>query len=55
VANRMRERGFLLSTDGPWHNVLKLKPPLCIGKEDVDRLIDSLDHVLREDYLRSAE
>jgi 4-aminobutyrate aminotransferase-like enzyme len=55
VANRMRERGFLLSTDGPWHNVLKLKPPLCIDKEDIARLIDSLDHVFREDYLRSAE
>jgi 4-aminobutyrate aminotransferase-like enzyme/Ser/Thr protein kinase RdoA (MazF antagonist) len=55
VANRMRERGFLLSTDGPWHNVLKLKPPLCIAKEDIARLIDSLDHVLREDYLRASE
>lgn len=27
IANRMRERGILLSTDGPHHNVLKIKPP----------------------------
>jgi len=54
VANRMRERGFLLSTDGPWHNVLKLKPPLCITRNDVSDLIEALDRVLAEDYLRAG-
>ncbi|HTL05385.1 MAG TPA: aminotransferase class III-fold pyridoxal phosphate-dependent enzyme [Gemmatimonadales bacterium] len=54
VANRMRERGFLVSTDGPFHNVLKLKPPLCIESADIARLLDALDHVLAEDYLRAA-
>jgi 4-aminobutyrate aminotransferase-like enzyme len=48
VANRMRERGVLLSTDGPDHNVLKIKPPLCFDRSDADFLSDTLDHVLRE-------
>ena len=52
VANRMRDRGVLLSTDGPFHNVLKLKPPLCFARGDADRLIEALDGVLAEDYLR---
>ena len=28
VANRMRERGILLGTDGPYHNVVKIRPPM---------------------------
>ena len=28
VIEAMKDSGFLLSTEGPHHNVLKLKPPL---------------------------
>jgi 4-aminobutyrate aminotransferase-like enzyme/Ser/Thr protein kinase RdoA (MazF antagonist) len=49
VANRMRERGILLSTDGPDHNVLKIKPPLAFTTEDADFLVTTLDDVLTED------
>jgi 4-aminobutyrate aminotransferase-like enzyme len=48
VANRLRDRGTLLSTDGPFHNVLKIKPPLCFTREDADRLVAELDVVLAE-------
>jgi 4-aminobutyrate aminotransferase-like enzyme/Ser/Thr protein kinase RdoA (MazF antagonist) len=48
VANRMRELGVLMSTDGPDHNVLKIKPPLCFGAADADFLAESLDRVLAE-------
>jgi len=51
VANRMRELGVLLSTDGPDHNVLKIKPPLCFGTADADFLADTLDRVLSESPL----
>ena len=53
VKNRMREYGFLLSTDGPEDNVLKFKPPLCITREDIDRLGHYLDLTLKEDGARS--
>ncbi|HEV8612272.1 MAG TPA: aminotransferase class III-fold pyridoxal phosphate-dependent enzyme [Gemmatimonadales bacterium] len=49
VANRMRERGVLLSTDGPDRNVLKLKPPLCFARDDADHLLELLDRTLSED------
>jgi 4-aminobutyrate aminotransferase-like enzyme/Ser/Thr protein kinase RdoA (MazF antagonist) len=55
LANRMRERGILLSTDGPFRNVLKLKPPLCFTRADADRLVETLDRVLGEDYLRRTQ
>ena len=46
VANRMRDKGILLSTDGPFHNVLKIKPPLCFRRADADHLLATLDGVL---------
>jgi 4-aminobutyrate aminotransferase-like enzyme len=52
VANRMRDCGILLSTDGPDHNVLKIKPPLCFTTADGDRLVETLDRILGEDSIR---
>lgn len=52
VIERMRERGVLVSIDGPWHNVLKIKPPLVWTDADADRLVTTLDAVLAEPALR---
>lgn len=52
IANRMRDHGILISTDGPDHNVLKLKPPLVFDEADADRLISTLDKVLQEDAVQ---
>jgi 4-aminobutyrate aminotransferase-like enzyme len=46
VVNRMRDRGVLVSSDGPADNVLKLKPPLAFGIDEADILCDELDRVL---------
>lgn len=48
VASRMCERGVLVSTDGPFHNVLKIKPPLVFTAADADQLVSTLDQVLGE-------
>ena len=53
LVERMRDRGILLSTDGPLHNVVKIKPPLVFDEDDADRLVRNLDEVLGEDALRS--
>jgi 4-aminobutyrate aminotransferase-like enzyme len=53
IANRMREMGVLMSTDGPDHNVLKIKPPLCFAPSDADFLAQTLDRVLGESALRT--
>jgi 4-aminobutyrate aminotransferase-like enzyme len=36
----------LLSSDGPYDNVLKIKPPLVFGRAEADILCDELDQVL---------
>ena len=46
VINEMRERGILLSTDGPFENVIKIKPPLVFSHEDASRVVEELDAVL---------
>ncbi len=48
IVNRMRERGILLGTDGPQHNVLKIRPPMPFSAPDADCLVASLDDVLSE-------
>ena len=52
LVERMRDCGILLSTDGPLHNVVKIKPPLVFDEADADRLVSNLDEVLGEDALR---
>jgi 4-aminobutyrate aminotransferase-like enzyme/Ser/Thr protein kinase RdoA (MazF antagonist) len=46
VVNRMRERGILLGTDGPFHNVIKIRPPMPFTLEDGDHLAQTLDEAL---------
>jgi 4-aminobutyrate aminotransferase-like enzyme/Ser/Thr protein kinase RdoA (MazF antagonist) len=48
VVNRLREEGILIGTDGPLHNVLKIRPPMPFTFADADRLVEMLDRVLRE-------
>ena len=48
VANRLRELGILLGTDGPFHNVVKIRPPMPFDDDDADVLVQALDRTLRE-------
>ena len=48
VIDAMRDRGFLLSTDGPFHNVLKIKPPMVLSSGDVAAVLENIDDVLSE-------
>ena len=51
ICNRMKDYGFLISTDGPLHNVLKLKPPIIFSQANADALCDALEKVFSEDCL----
>ena len=51
VANRMRECGILLGTDGPYHNVVKIRPPMPFSESDADRLVAVMDRILAENLL----
>lgn len=51
ITNRMKERGILSSTDGPLHNVLKIKPPMVFTKENAEFFIATLDTIMQEDFV----
>jgi 4-aminobutyrate aminotransferase-like enzyme len=48
IVNRMREEGILLGADGPFHNVLKIRPPMPFSEEDAEQLLDALHGILHE-------
>jgi 4-aminobutyrate aminotransferase-like enzyme/Ser/Thr protein kinase RdoA (MazF antagonist) len=48
VVDRMREIGILLGTDGPLHNVVKIRPPMPFTRDDAELLASALDQVLGE-------
>jgi len=48
TVERMKNRGILLSTDGPFYNVIKIKPPIIFTKKHVDFLAGNLEKVMGE-------
>ena len=48
IINYCKNYGILLSTDGPYNNVLKIKPPLIFSKKNADFLIK----ILNKSFLR---
>ena len=46
VVNRLREEGILIGTDGPYHNVLKIRPPMPFTTDDADALASALESAL---------
>jgi 4-aminobutyrate aminotransferase-like enzyme len=52
VVNRLREEGILAGTDGPHHNVIKLRPPLCFTAADAGRFTSTLANILGEPAAR---
>ncbi|MFK8053992.1 MAG: aminotransferase class III-fold pyridoxal phosphate-dependent enzyme [Woeseiaceae bacterium] len=51
IVNRLREHRILVGSDGPDHNVLKIRPPLTFSNEDADHLLATLALVLQESAL----
>jgi len=55
LSNRMKDLGILMSTDGPHHNVLKIKPPMVFSISNADELILRLSHILKEDFMQDYD
>ena len=51
LANRMKDFKILMSTDGPDHNVLKIKPPMVFSIDNAKELIFRLHGVFQEDFM----
>ncbi len=48
IIEKMKDAGILLSTDGPLHNVIKIKPPIVFSEENADLVVETLDRVLAQ-------
>ena len=46
VMELARQRGLLIGRGGLHGNVLRIKPPMCLTKDDADFIVDCLDEVL---------
>ncbi|HKR11136.1 MAG TPA: aminotransferase class III-fold pyridoxal phosphate-dependent enzyme [Pyrinomonadaceae bacterium] len=43
IVNAMRDHAILIGSDGPLHNVLKIRPPMPFSASDADRLLTTLE------------
>lgn len=48
VLEKAKERNLLLGKGGLFGNTIRLKPPMCLAKDDADYIVDCLDEVLTE-------
>lgn len=48
IMERMKEHGVLIGKGGLFGNTLRIKPPMCLTKDDADYLVDVLDLTLSE-------
>jgi 4-aminobutyrate aminotransferase-like enzyme len=48
VVQRMRVHGVLAGTDGPHHNVIKLRGPMCLTLDDANQILRVMERALRE-------
>jgi 4-aminobutyrate aminotransferase-like enzyme len=47
IVARMRELGVLVGTDGPFHNVIKIRGPMPLAIDDADGIVDALASAIR--------
>lgn len=48
IVEKMKQSRYLISTDGPHHNVLKIKPPLVISIDNCQNMVSLIDHILKK-------
>jgi 4-aminobutyrate aminotransferase-like enzyme len=48
VVERLRQEGVLTNTIGRDENILKLRPPMVLSRQDADMFLDILDRALQE-------
>ena len=46
VVNALKDAGILTGTEGPHHNVIKIRPPMCFDQGNADFLVDRLARAL---------
>jgi 4-aminobutyrate aminotransferase-like enzyme len=52
VVNRMKDHGILMSSDGPNHNVIKIKPPITFTIDNAKEVIFYLHKIFGENFMQ---
>ena len=47
IKNMLRNERILISTDGPFENVLKIKPPIVFSRKNADQLVSALNRAFQ--------
>ena len=48
IANRLKDKGILVSTDGKYDNILKIRPPLVFSFEHATEFLAAFDETMEE-------
>ncbi|MBW8743562.1 MAG: aminotransferase class III-fold pyridoxal phosphate-dependent enzyme [Sphingomonas sp.] len=48
IVCRLRDKGFLTSTDGAFNNIVKIRPPLPLSQDDALAFLDAFDAVMAD-------
>ncbi|MEX0707543.1 MAG: aminotransferase class III-fold pyridoxal phosphate-dependent enzyme [Woeseia sp.] len=48
LSDRLKDKGFLVSHSGKFHNVLKIRPPLVFTQENADAFLQAFDECMDE-------
>ncbi len=53
ICNRLREKRILVGLEGPYDNVIKIRPPLCVDKDDINTFLKFFSNILEETFLKT--
>jgi 4-aminobutyrate aminotransferase-like enzyme len=48
VSNRLKDRGILVSTDGKFDNIIKMRPPLVFSFKHAAKFLAAFDETMEE-------
>ena len=48
VFEKCKDKGLLIGKGGLWGNTLRIKPPMCINKDDAEFMLATIDEALAE-------
>ena len=54
IVNRLKDFKILAGTDGPLHNVIKIRPSMGINTDDVGYFIEAMEMILSETFLNKV-
>lgn len=48
IKNKLKKAGILVGTDGPYNNVIKIKPPICFSTTNADQFLREFKLILSD-------